>query len=84
MASASDIHQAPIERLGLSPRSHNALKRAHITKVGEVLEMSDEELLKIRNFGGKPLEELYRKLAERGIDRYPGGAPEADDKGKDF
>jgi hypothetical protein len=35
--------------------------------VGEVLEMSDDELLKIRNFGEKSLVELQEKLAEHGI-----------------
>ena len=62
-----EIYQTPIERLELSPRTLNCLKRAHITKVGEVLEMADEELLKIRNFGDKSLGELRDKLAERGI-----------------
>ena len=62
-----EIYQTPIERLELSPRTLNCLKRAQITKVGEVLEMPDEELLKIRNFGEKSLVELRDKLAERGI-----------------
>lgn len=62
-----EIFQTPIERLDLSPRTLNCLKRAHLTKVGEILEMSDEELLKIRNFGEKSLTELREKLAERGI-----------------
>ncbi|MCH7605537.1 MAG: DNA-directed RNA polymerase subunit alpha [Chloroflexi bacterium] len=62
-----EIYQMPIERLELSPRTLNCLKRAHITKVGEVLEMSDDELLKIRNFGEKSLAELRDKLSERGI-----------------
>jgi DNA-directed RNA polymerase subunit alpha len=62
-----EVYQTPIERLDLSPRTLNCLKRAHITKVGEVLEMSDDELLKIRNFGEKSLEELREKLVERGI-----------------
>jgi hypothetical protein len=35
--------------------------------VGEVLEMADEDLLKIRNFGEKSLVELQEKLAEHGI-----------------
>jgi hypothetical protein len=35
--------------------------------VGEVLEMSNEDLLKIRNFGEKSLVELQEKLAEHGI-----------------
>jgi DNA-directed RNA polymerase subunit alpha len=62
-----EVYQTPIERLELSPRTLNCLKRAHITKVGEVLEMSDDELLKIRNFGDKSLEELREKLVQRGI-----------------
>ena len=57
----------PLERLGLSPRTLNSLKRAYITKVGEVLEMSGDELLRIRNFGDKCLEELRENLIERGF-----------------
>ena len=45
----------------------NCLKRAHIGKVGEVLQMRDQDLLKIRNFGEKSLTELREKLAEQGI-----------------
>ncbi len=66
-AVSPEIYQTPIERLELSPRTLNCLKRAHITRIGEVLEMSDDELLKIRNFGEKSLDELRRKLAERGM-----------------
>ena len=62
-----EIYQTPIEKLELSPRTLNCLKRSHISKVGEVLEMSDDELLKIRNFGEKSLVELKEKLAEHGI-----------------
>ena len=67
LSVSPEIYQTPIERLELSPRTLNCLKRAHITKVGEVLEMSDEELVKIRNFGEKSLMELKEKLAERGV-----------------
>ena len=62
-----EIYQTPIEKLELSPRTLNCLKRSHISKVGEVLEMSDDELLKIRNFGEKSLVELREKLAEHGV-----------------
>ena len=62
-----EIYQTPIERLELSHRTLNCLKRAHITRVGEVLEMSDDELLKIRNFGEKSLSELRSRLAEQGV-----------------
>ena len=66
-----EIYQTPIEKLELSPRTLNCLKRSHISKVGEVLEMSDEELLKIRNFGEKSLVELKEKLAENGVTDFP-------------
>ena len=48
-----ETYQTPIEKLELSPRTLNCLKRAHLSKVGEVLELSNNDLLKIRNFGGK-------------------------------
>ena len=68
LSLSPEIYQTPIERLELSHRTLNCLKRAHITRVGEVLEMSDEELLKIRNFGEKSLSELRSRLAEQGVD----------------
>ena len=74
-----EIFQTPIERLDLSPRTLNCLKRAHINKVGDVLEMSDDDLLKIRNFGVKSLEELRGKFTERGISSYPKDSDEPDD-----
>ena len=67
-----EVYQMPIEKLELSPRTLNCLKRSHISKVGEVLEMSDDELLKIRNFGEKSLVELKEKLIEHGIADMPG------------
>lgn len=60
-------YETPIEELALSVRAYNCLKRAGITKVGETLEKSDEELLAIRNFGQKSLDELKARLAERGF-----------------
>ena len=62
-----EVYQTPIERLELSPRTLNCLKRAQINRVGEVLEMTDEDLLRIRNFGEKSLFELHEKLVEHGI-----------------
>jgi DNA-directed RNA polymerase subunit alpha len=60
----------PIEDLNLSVRAYNCLKRASITKVGEVLDKlakGEEELMSIRNFGRKSLNELLNKLQERGF-----------------
>ena len=81
LSVSPEIYQTPIERLELSPRTLNCLKQAHITKVGEVLEMSDDELVKIRNFGEKSLSELKEKLAAHGAspqrDGPAGGLPAA-------
>jgi DNA-directed RNA polymerase subunit alpha len=73
-----EVYQTPIERLELSPRTLNCLKRAQVNRVGEVLDMSDEDLLKIRNFGDKSLTELHEKLIEHGI---TSSRPEADGAG---
>jgi DNA-directed RNA polymerase subunit alpha len=63
------IAETNIEDLDLSVRAFNCLKRAGITKVGEILEKLDrdeDELLAIRNFGQKSLEELTEKLEDKG------------------
>ncbi len=67
------VYDIPLEELELSVRSYNCLKRAGISKVGEVLErlqISEDELLNIRNFGRKSLEELKTKLAQKGFLEY--------------
>jgi len=58
-----------VERLELSSRTLNCLKRAGIDKVGEVLGMKKTDLLQIRNFGEKSLKELYERLRE--LDMLP-------------
>ena len=62
-----DVYNTLVETLALSARTLNCLKRAGINRVGEVLSMPKRELLKIRNFGQKSLDELYDKLAERNL-----------------
>ena len=66
----SRVYETPIEELELSVRAYNCLKRAGITKVGEVLERlkkGTNELLAIRNFGQKSLDELMEKLKDKGF-----------------
>ncbi|MBN1180415.1 MAG: DNA-directed RNA polymerase subunit alpha [Anaerolineae bacterium] len=61
------IYDASIDELGLSVRVFNALKRAGISKVGEVLDMlreGENAMLRIRNFGDKSLTELSDRLEE--------------------
>ena len=85
------IYEAPIEDLDLSVRAYNCLKRAGITKVGEVLErlqQGEEEVLAIRNFGRKSLDELLERLEVKGFlsaihfERQSSGEPviETDDE----
>ncbi len=57
----------PIEDLDLSVRSYNCLKRERITTVGQLVERTEEDLLDIRNFGQKSIEEVKQKLAELGL-----------------
>ena len=64
------IAEASIDELDLSVRAFNCLKRAGISKVGEVierLERDENELLSIRNFGLKSLEELKNNLRAKGF-----------------
>ncbi len=59
------IYETPIEELDLSVRAYNCLKRSNITKVGQVLSMNEDDLLGVRNFGEKSLQELREKLLQR-------------------
>src|SRR5579862_3378844 len=59
------IFDTPIEELDLSVRAYNCLKRSNITKVGQVLSMNEDDLLGVRNFGEKSLQELREKLLAR-------------------
>ncbi len=69
------VYDAPIEELELTVRAYNCLKRAGITKVGEILkrmEKGEDEMLAIRNFGKKSLDELVEKLGEKNYLTVPG------------
>lgn len=59
------IYDTPIEELDLSVRAYNCLKRSGLTKLGQVLEMNEQDLLAVRNFGRKSLDELVEKLESR-------------------
>jgi DNA-directed RNA polymerase subunit alpha len=57
----------PVETLNLSVRSFNCLKRAGISKVSELLDMTEDEIIKMRNFGKKSLDEIKQVLEDRGL-----------------
>ncbi|NLY36677.1 MAG: DNA-directed RNA polymerase subunit alpha [Tissierellia bacterium] len=56
-----------VEELELSKRSSNALKRAGINTIEELMDKSEEDLMKYRNLGKKSLAEIKEKLEEIGI-----------------
>lgn len=65
----SKIYETPIEELELTVRAYNCLKRAGITQVGEILDKlkkGQDEILAIRNFGQKSLDELMARLEQKG------------------
>ena len=53
-----------IEDLDLSVRSFNCLKRAGITTVADLVEKSEDEMMRVRNLGRKSLDEVKKKLDE--------------------
>ncbi len=56
-----------IEELDLSVRSFNCLKRAGINTVGDLINKTEEDMMKVRNLGRKSLEEVVNKLASLGF-----------------
>ncbi len=58
------VLDSPIENLELSVRSYNCLKRQGIDTLEQLVECSENDLLNIRNFGAKSIQEVKDKLAE--------------------
>jgi DNA-directed RNA polymerase subunit alpha len=68
----------PIEDLDLTVRSYNCLKREGVHTVGELVSRSEADLLDIRNFGAKSIDEVKVKLIGLGLtlkDSPPGFDP---------
>jgi DNA-directed RNA polymerase subunit alpha len=57
----------PIQELELSVRASNCLESVKLQTVGELVKMTDGDLLKIRSFGKTSLREIKRKLADIGL-----------------
>ncbi len=76
-ALAADM-ALPIEELDLTVRSYNCLKREGIHTVGELIGRSEADLMDIRNFGAKSIDEVKAKLVGLGLalkDSPPGFDP---------
>ena len=79
----ANMLEMPIEELDLPMRAYNSLKRNNIVKVGQLLQLSDDDLLRMRNFGKKSLDEMKERLRMRGFtlpDDDAGEAAGADDE----
>ena len=57
----------PLEDLELPVRPYNCLKQIGVKTIGELLQIPEPELLKLRNFGEKSLEEIKEKLVPLGL-----------------
>ncbi|MBI5239553.1 MAG: DNA-directed RNA polymerase subunit alpha [Elusimicrobia bacterium] len=62
-----DILGQPIEMIELSSRASNCLKVARIKTIGELVSKRDEELLAVKNFGQKSLDEIKDRLKDMGL-----------------
>jgi DNA-directed RNA polymerase subunit alpha len=77
----------PVSELELSVRSANCLKNANITLIGELVQKTEAEMLKTKNFGRKSLNEIKSILEEMGLslgmklENFPGGR-QVDREGK--
>lgn len=72
-SSAPSDHGIPVEELNLSVRSYNCLKREGLDTVGDLVLKSELELMDIRNFGQKSIDEVKAKLEELGLSLKPDG-----------
>ncbi len=62
--SLNNILNLPIEELDLSGRAYNCLKGAGINYIGQLIQKTETELLKLRSFGRKSLDEIIEKLGK--------------------
>ena len=77
-ALPANMLDMPIEELDLPMRAYNSLKRNNIVKVGQLLSLQDEDLLRMRNFGKKSLDEMKERLRMRGFLPPDDGSESAD------
>lgn len=65
--SKSDLLSKNIKDLDFSSRTLNSLKRIGVNTVGELLKYTEDDLITIRNLGGKSIQEIKQKLSELGL-----------------
>ena len=62
------VLEMTIEELDMSVRSFNCLKRAGIDTVEDLINRTEDDMMKVRNLGKKSLEEVIQKLHSLGLD----------------
>jgi DNA-directed RNA polymerase subunit alpha len=67
LAIPAEQYDMPVEQMGLSVRTLNCLRRGEITTVGQLLEKSPQELMALRSFGQKSLDEINERLRAMGL-----------------
>jgi len=68
---------ARIEELDFSVRTYNCLKKANVLTVGELVQITEQDLMNIRNFGRKSLNEVRDRLAQLGLSLKKGAEGES-------
>lgn len=66
-AQMGKLYSMPVEELDLSVRPYNCLKRAGINTVGDLMQRTEEEIVSVKNFGRKSLDEVKEKLTQLGL-----------------
>ena len=66
-----ELSDKPISALNLSVRANNCLEAARVATVGELVQLSEADLLRFRSFGRTSLHEVQRKLSELGLGLVP-------------
>ena len=67
MDKMGEILNRSVEELELSVRSYNCLKNANIQTIGELVQKTEAEMLKTKNFGRKSLNEIKEILSSMGL-----------------
>lgn len=64
---SESVYNTPLEQMELSARSYNCLKKEGVDTVEQLLELSEDDLSRIRNMGQKSVQEVKEKLAKLGL-----------------
>lgn len=68
LSKKDKLLETPIEDLEFSVRSYNCLKRAGIHTVADIVNKTEQDMIKVRNLGKKSLDEVMNKVKELGLE----------------